>query len=281
MAQPGGYGTYEYESQVQLKPVSTIESIIRDLERFRGLFPTLLTLVCFALFSSPVVTGLRLASDETVRYWIGWYPYFVLLAPAILVICHLLHLWYGRPRFILVVLSTIIPAGVLVFIGYTLFFNNGGIAEQLLSSDCTTYDSKYRIEEAYRSARDLYDTCVSRFAEESGLSVHAAAERHTIEDCPDYRNSPESATFWREWEYLRHLETSQECAGWCYEEEVALWTSNAQPKDVCSKDAGVIIDGKVRRNAARMFYTSLLDLLVSVVAISLIQEVFNVYNLDW
>lgn len=261
-------------------------TLFSTLGQYRRVFPGLFTMFCFALFGPAIITGVRLASDPNVQYFIGGQGSSVIIIPILLIVCHLCHIRLGKPNFFLMMFSTVIPALLIFFVGYSHYVPITGVVDRLRSSDCTTYELKYRIESAYRAARTVYDTCLERIVAETGSTMEAVASGVTLQECQEYGIPAEGAdphAAWRrEWVFLQGLETQEECTGWCHEEE-PMWLHNTghMPQDICSNVAATVLAGKVERSSLRMVGNAFMDFFVSVCTLGFIQEVMNHNKMEW
>jgi hypothetical protein len=262
--------------------------LFHTLSKYNGVFPGLFTMWCFALFGPAIVTGWLLSGDPNVQYFIGWHSRAVLAIPVLLLMCHVLHIKFGRPKFYVVVLSTFIPSVLVFLVGYSHYIPISGVVDRLLSTDCSTYEMKYHIERAYRQAEGLFDDCVGRVALETNATRTAVRAGLVIQDCKEYQvpnvGGDPYARWRNEWAYLHGLEVQENCAGWCYDSP-AIWVAQnerAEAKDVCSNVAASIMKGKVKRSSMRMVANAGLDMVIATFTLSIIQEIMN-YNgtPDW
>uniref|UniRef100_A0A7S0F882 Uncharacterized protein n=1 Tax=Pyrodinium bahamense TaxID=73915 RepID=A0A7S0F882_9DINO len=261
------------------------EDIKTWMHNRRGLFPGLHSLLAFAIFGIPVIGGIELGTDSSVLYWIGWHTWFVLVVPLLLVASHLMHVVSGRPQFNAMLLSTVIPALIVICIGYSVTIPIGGITDRLFSSDCTTYSDKTYLDSAYKVAANIWKACVAREVNETGRSVQAVKFSMIVNDCDEYQavvGNPAEYNKWRvQWRYLRELETRQACSGWCDVGQESLWTTDHEPKDLCSTTVGGILDTAVKRLASRMLVSGLIALVVSLIVLVAVQEYMIRLGVEW
>merc|ERR1719221_336012 len=202
-----------------------------------------------------MITGVRLFTDPSIRYWTGWTGILVLLIPVILVICHMVQAYYRKPLFFAVLASTVGPSFVALLVGITV---NGGVSDismRLTASDCTSYDDKWELEEAYRRATLDYSQCIARLTGNSTNATVVEATRMStvVGDCDEFINDPMRRTFHRQWDYLARLETTEDCSGWCGEgQQAALFTGNPSAWDTCSMVVGHDLANKVSFASGRM-----------------------------
>lgn len=251
----------------------------------RGLFPALHSLLAFAIYGVPILNGIQLGIDPSVLYWIGWHSWFVMLVPLLLVICHFFHAVKGRPQFNAMVMSTVVPALIVIAIGYSVMVPISGITDRLMSSDCTTYTDKTYLNDAYEAAAQIWESCLLRESNETGRSVKELKAQMVVDECLEYSENDvkqEGARNWApQWRYLRSLEVNQDCSGWCNTAQESLWTTDHQSKDICSSIVASILNAKVRKVASRMLLSGLIALVVSLVALVAVQEYMIRLGVDW
>jgi len=245
--------------------------------RYGKMFPTAFTFTCFVAFGPPTVQAILLAMDPSVKYFIGPYGLVVLAVPVLLVICHLLHLKAGRPRRIIVLVSTISPCILFILVGNAHAVVAADLASRLYSTDCTTFDVKRELNKEWLAAESAYKICLGETAPHVGITVEDTEKLFRLHHCNEY---PKNFTDHREaWTYLRSLEESQACSGWC-ESGVRLWTYN-NPHDNCAVAAGTILDLKVRRISLRMIVYTAITLVVILVALLAVGPFIRKAGMDW
>lgn len=285
LQQPLGYG------QMPGYPAKPIyrggEDILAWMREHQGLFPFMFTLSALAIFASPVITGVRMAIDPSVNYWIGTWAWIVLAIPALLLGSHLIHLWNGRPRFFPVLMSTVVPSLLIIIVGYGHSTLNG-VSNRLLSTDCTTYREKFRIESAHRIAEQVMNSCITRVASETSISEAQARAIVRVQDCAEYRQydtaswgRAQHGDFHKEWAYLQRLEEEQTCSGWCNAGPTLWAPGGAVQRDICTNTAAAVLEGQVGRWASRILCLGIVELLMSVLTIFLIQEALNKMGIEW
>mmetsp|Transcript_75895 Transcript_75895/g.201642 ORF Transcript_75895/g.201642 Transcript_75895/m.201642 type:complete len:279 (-) Transcript_75895:66-902(-) len=255
------------------------------LQNRRGLFPALYSLLSFAVYGIPIINGVELGLTPSVQYWVGMYSWLVLLVPVLLVVAHVIHAVHGRPLFNVMLLSTVVPATVVMVTGYSVMMPISGITDRLMSSDCTTYPDKTYLNSAYEAAAGIWDTCIQREMNETGKSEWELKSHMVVDECPEYQKSIEQGLgkqkWKRQWNYLKGLELNQACSGWCYAGQEALWTLDHESKDICCSVVASILNSSVNREASRMLMSGLVTLVVSLIALVGIQEWIIRLNAEW
>jgi len=249
----------------------------------KNLFPGIFTLVAFALFGSPVMAGFELAMDTSVAYWIGHRAWLVLLVPIMLAICHLVHVFKGgRPVYFAMLFSTVIPAVVLMSVGYSHWFALDGIVDGLLSTDCRMGE-KVALNEAYLQAESVLLKCLGRM--QNGTKQADLKTYLVLDDCEEYqvptRDSDQYSKWRARWAYLAALEDEQDCGGWCFVGQTSLWTPRDQNRDLCSHSAAASLNRTARWHTQRLLIVGLIALCVSSAALVAIQELFVALDVRW
>lgn len=240
------------------------------LKQYQELFPSMLTIALFAIFGSAIVNGVRLCQEPNARYWVGEKGYAVLAIPPIVILAHIVQSWYRRPIYICVIASCAFPPIIAMVTGYLYMVPVNQVVDRLMSTDCTTFQTKFHIEQAYKAASGFFDECLASEAKNRSTTVEVVRKDTVITDCPGY--DPKAAGYAKEWAYLQSLEQVEKCAGWCFVGEGALWTHNPRNWDSCSSAAGVTMKNTVARNAARMLVNGLVGFLVAFLFIFLLNE---------
>lgn len=241
--------------------------------QYRELYPSLLTLALFAIFGFAVITGIRLSTEPNARFWVGRWGYALLAVPIILVISHIVQSFYRRPLYFFVIVSVCVPPLMSIFIGFMYAVPVQQVVSRLLSSDCTTFRQKFQIEQAYKEANSFFNECLAAQAKNHSMTVEAVRKDMVISQCPGY--DPEASGYSAEWSYLQRLEENENCAGWCFDGEGALWTHNPTSWDSCSAAAGMTMKNKVARNASRMMWNGVIGFLVAVTLVWMIDDAFK------
>mmetsp|Transcript_39332 Transcript_39332/g.117663 ORF Transcript_39332/g.117663 Transcript_39332/m.117663 type:complete len:277 (+) Transcript_39332:105-935(+) len=259
------------------------EDIRTWLNNRRGLFPALHSLLAFAIYGVPILSGVQLGLNASVQYWIGWFPWLVLSVPVLLVLSHMVHAIKQRPLFNAMLLSTVIPALIVILLGYMVLMPISGISDRLMSSDCSTYTDKAYLNDAYKAATRIWNDCLRREINQTGKPLEQIQLDLTIDQCEEYQQALQSGTQWKhQWHYLRELEVNQVCSGWCYAGQESLWTTDHQPKDVCGAIVGgSILNGLIKREASRMLTTGLFALVMSLISLIIVQEYMIRLGVEW
>lgn len=247
----------------------------------RNLYPFLLTFSLLAAFACPIISAVRIVQDPSVEYWVGRECLAVLVVPLLIAVAHLWQARVGAPRFFAVLMSTILPGLIVIVVAEICMMRTNGITDVLMSTDCTTFLDKAKLEDAYLAALHSFDDCVHRVAQATNTTLEEAATRLSVDDCAEYQQSPDMEKYGREWAYLRRLEQEQLCSGFCVPGEVAIWSRDHSAKDPCSLAAGQTIKTRVRRIAQNMMALGFAVLVFSGLIIFGINEMVIGMGIDW
>lgn len=238
-----------------VEPVKT-RSQSSDSLTLHHLWPHYFTFGMLAFCGASIVAGMHLAQDPTVDRWVGGgYGYVPMLIPGYLAVCHLVHLRAGLPKMVPVILSTIVPCLLIFLCGNFHLAATGIVASMLSSRDCTTFATKQDVHKSWVLAATLYETCVNRTAGEHSISFEDGLKLYRLQECKEYYASYylDGDPYYDHrlnWEYLRRMEETDSCSGWCWQSR-PLW-SFAEVKDSCSATAGATLASKVKPVAEKM-----------------------------
>jgi hypothetical protein len=247
-----------------------------------GLWPGIFTLCVSAIFAAPLVVAWRLIVDPSARYWTRHQiDLIVVVVIFLVVVCHLLHMRAGRPRFWPTFFSTLFPALVLALSGYFIMTPLGHIGDELRSPDCTSNSQKFEVEMAYRRALEIFDACVTRVASATKASVKETAPLLDLTDCAEYKSAGEFSKYGREWVYLEALETSQFCSGWCTPGSPALWSRTHDTLDLCASVSGIALQEKVGLLGGRMLVLGFAIFIACLIAIFYMGETMTKNGFVW
>lgn len=250
----------------------------------RDLFPAVFTLAIFAMFSPVLIIGLDVARDPSVQYWIGYGTLKCMTWVIVLVIiCHIFHLVAARPRFYPMLCSTVIPSLMILLAGIYLMMPTRHVGAMLRSDDCTSFSKKLQVDNAYRSAAQIFDTCVQRVALSTNSTAEATAPLLDVTDCSEFQTAPSDviSEYKEPWAYLQKLEETEGCSGWCTPGEPTIWTRQHYVLDLCSKAAGNVISGKVQRAAMQLLVIGFLEFMASLLMVNTLSNAMRKRGIEW
>jgi len=272
----GGHGSTALSGALLAYPGPDLKTWVHER---RGLFPTLCTLMAFVILCSPVMSGVSLAFDTNASYWLSVFGWTVLLVPLMLAASHAIHVCRGQPNFLAMLLSTVMPALFVIVMGFAYHGHAHYISARLLSTDCTSDAPKLALNEAYRAADRQFQLCVEKASKV--INVSAVQDKMVFPDCPTFSEGDAALRWRREWDYLRELEETQGCAGWCDYTTSAVFTASKGKHDACSQVAGVMFATTVSGHAFRMWTVGLLSLLVGLLMFMAVQEHLVRTGIQW
>lgn len=263
----GDYGAIDQNS-------SLLRKTTKQFGKYKELYPSIMTLVLFAVFGSPMISGYRMINDPNVKYWIGGVGLLVFPIPFFLAAGHIIQAYYAKPMFFPLLLMIVPPALLCIFTGYGLFMPISGIVVKLLSSDCITFADKWYVQNAYQEALKVWNECAEMQANATKMKAEdVKAGGLTLVECDNYK--PEGSDFKKEWAYLEALEIREGCAGWCYNGEISLWAGNDPKSDACSSVVAAILNSKVGFASQRMMINGIVGLMLGGGAIFAINEMIQ------
>lgn len=142
---------------------------------------------------------------------------------------------------------------------------------------------KLQVDYAYRSAAQIFDTCVQRVALSTNSTAEATALLLDVTDCSEFKTAPSDVIkeYKDEWAYLQKLEETEGCSGWCTPGEPTIWTRQHYVLDLCSKAAGNVISGKVMRSAMQLLVIGLLEFIASLFMVNTISNAMRKRDIEW
>lgn len=157
---------------------------------------------------------ITLAWDPTLRYWFG----HLLLLTVIFIMLWVVASYYGASRWSMrkthsILLLILVPFTVLVLVTQVQTWQLTTQATSLASVDCQSFAWKADLERARTAASVVLQNCTDMIASATGKTTEEAKPLATFNECPGFQDG--MRMFRKEWSYLAHLETRQDCSGWC------------------------------------------------------------------
>jgi len=208
------------------------------------------TLTILACYSYTTVICADLVQDITVQYWLGTSSAIAgfVVAPlaAAVTFCGIM-MRSPVPKLAIIVGGFVSPAVVGAVVGYSMAVQASAVRVVLSSNDCFSFTEKRQLEVAWRTADKLKTDC--------GTTA--------LEDCPEYGTA--LGSYERDWTYLRRLEQSGMCTGFCDSGAAPLWYRGPVVHDSCSAAASSSLK-TVERIGQQLEMFSVLAILVVVLA---------------
>jgi hypothetical protein len=221
---------------------------------FKGVFASLFTFCCFAIFLYPLISTFHVAADSNMAYWFARWPLVSLLVPPVFIAVWYVHFKSSSPNFIAIVVAIAIPFVVFMTIGAVLFAQSNSFITQLEKS-CTTGEKTKPVEDSWVQARNFYACCLMKDGDSSmrqyctQSNVQRAPTVSTIprvlQQCNDYGYGVGSNK--ENWEYLQYMEETYGCTGFCQAGQKSLWTKQETTRDSCARTVAVVFKAKMKR----------------------------------
>lgn len=208
------------------------------------IFPAAFSLCILIVFIWPILATYHMAVDESVAYWIGSYGKIALLLPLIFAVTHVVHISLGRPSKPAVLTSLVVPCVVLLVLGDVVLSSSYNWTFALSSNDCNTFAGKQELQNAWDAAYSVYSTCIEETVKKHPqLSESKAFRLYRLQECEEYET--ELKKHEAAWTYLRHVEDTYACSGWCTTAK-PIWTFE-DTMDSCSTTVSQVFSTKVQR----------------------------------
>lgn len=214
--------------------------ILGNESKRRGLgaisFEVKLFFAVIILLSWPVSICYFLYEKPSVSYWFGHWE--IILANGIVIwtiAMYALFLFKLMSKGTATILLLVLPCTTLAISSELQELQFQFISAALGSQDCSSNVEKVHIQEAWEVAKNTSVNCDKYLMKLTGSSKEELAKVRRFESCPDYYQA--MGSFEKEWMYLRGLELSYQCGGWCTP-DYPLWTLSKTPLDSCSLVAG-------------------------------------------
>jgi len=215
-----------------------------EKERVKSLpFELKLTFFSSIVLFYPVVLCLLLGMKPTVLYWCGRWSIFACIAvPIWVMLCHFMFAnRLLRPG--LGPLAFLILPSVLVFLICEVQVRTlSGQGAVLMSSDCETFQSKAKVEQAWWSAHALLQSCAEELAEKTGSSISETMGLVSIRECRGYKEG--FRQHGKEWTYIDSIEKEHHCGGWC-SVGPPLFNLQSRVVDSCSVAVAHVVAGNI------------------------------------
>lgn len=228
------------------------------------LFASTFTGACCAVFLFPFTTTLHLAADPNVVYWLGYYPWVVLLVPALIAGVHIYHVWKQQAIRPLIMAAMIVPCVLFFLVGGCLLFQATHIIDGLVTSDCTSFRAVRATQLAYNDAAAVLADC------------RAQQPDAVLPECQKYVDEYGLPGHGDHWQYLRYVEENYGCSGFCQAAESGLWTGKPQAgcvntphapgceqhRDGCAMMVASALRGRVQHSSWQLMMYSIFVLFI-------------------
>lgn len=251
---------------------------IKVYEEVGNMFPGLVTGFCLLAFAVPLVILAFVADDTSVKYWVtgSFNILWLLVFPALYVLVHIIHYYTQNPSRVLTILAVIGTGGFLLIVSYIFAVNANTMWIKLAATDCDTFTMKRDMQTAWEAADNLYNECIANQSAAMGESVVYLEAVMTVEDCPTYSTK---LLNYAEWDYLKEMETTLSCGGWCTTED-PLWVLG-KTEDSCSSVVAVILRYKAEHSFFQISVYSLVVVVFAAFALLAMAPVFHQVGVKW
>lgn len=241
------------------------------------LFPIAFTLVCVLLFMVPTYLILYMVHNPVVTYWFSTAGWGCIIIPFVIGIVHMIHVMQGAPNKFAILLAIIVPSIILLIYADLALMRAMDLGQMLFSVDCDTLKEKRALQRSWEEAYDVFDKCITETAAQRNLTTAYLAENYRLQDCTEY---PEHyAKHSKHWGYLRMLEETQYCSGFCTP-GAHLW-SKSPSKDSCSVAISSIFTNLVHAHSVQVLFISLITLGATFAIFIAVGPILRENGIDW
>lgn len=218
------------------------------------IFPQAFTMLLSVLFLVPVWILVSIGTMQEVSYFMSNAFWISLAVPVGILFAYFALQWQvGVSQKWVVSTTLIIPGVLLLWISGAMHVSAVDKSVKLFTEDCSSFAMKRQLQMSWEAAYDLYSGCIKATAEKQGYSREELMANFRIQDCEEYNAAltgftkeglkTNTKSYQEDWTYLRHLEETQMCSGWCYE-GIQLWATIPH-KDSCASAVATLFDAFV------------------------------------
>jgi len=259
----------EEEEEQKLRP--------RKRLNMTKVFPFFFSFSCLMIFLAPMWLIVHSSQDTNVVYWVGEWCKAVLVIPLFFVGAFFVQSQLKRPHKPTVLITTLLPAGILLVVGDALASIASDRADQLRSTDCDTFGQKRDLQHAWAAAQKLYTKCLDDTVRSNNITMKQAKTLFRLEDCSEYKSG--LAMYSSEWGYLKYLEDEHQCSGWCHVAQPVFTKKDVH--DSCSVVVGAVFRAKIKRMALQVVSYDLFILMVVSVGNIMVGPTLRSMGMDW
>lgn len=199
-------------------------------------FEVKLFIAAAMLLSYPLVLCVLFTWKPSVAYWLGnW----TLKIAVFIMIWEVVFFFIFVTKFIrkgaATILMLVLPAAVLAISCQLQDVSFKYTSATLISPDCHASPTKAQLQGSWLAAQAFFENCTKTLAEGQGVSLKETQQVTPMWSCPGYDKA--SLTYGKDWTYLRGLEVTYRCGGWCAP-SIPLWSYSEIVQDSCSLVAG-------------------------------------------
>lgn len=252
-------------------------------------FPWAFTAACCFLFAVPAWAELSLARDEALSYFRSDWTDVVMIIPVLICATHYIHMRQRVPNKLAVMVTLIAPSLILFLCASGARTAALDKHDKLLSASCDALPEKQALQDSWEAAHSLYVECLEETTKVSKFSVDQLMDKFRITDCEEYNTAytghnaagekVSAPHHQKEWKYLKYLESSHFCSGWCYP-GAQLWSSGVH-KDSCSAVVSQLYRSHVAPRGSQVGAFMLVVLGSAIVALTALGPVLRSHGVEW
>lgn len=241
------------------------------------LFPPAFTLSCCLLFLVPSWMLIYAKRNTMVAHFTSYWVYLLLVIPIIISWAHVTHTKKQAPSKWAVISAMCIPSTMLFLTALFTSQDATHMASQLKSTDCDSFKAKGNLQDSWDAAYLAYMTCVNQTNYGSNVPLYLLMQNFRLEDCSEYASTASKHS--DDWNYLKYLEETQGCAGWCYQGQ-QLWAVTPY-KDSCSTTVASAYTYLVKPHSVEIEKVMLVVLLTTSVMLVFIGPHMRALGYEW
>lgn len=245
---------YPIESGIYDEAAKASRASVAPARLAKAPFQDKLTFFMLLVLGIPTISSALLSRHPSMIYWMGESTLLIPLGVMSWVLLgHDLLVRRVLKRRLAVIIVLVFPITVLLVTAHIHKLRSVDLHARLKSKDCTSFPGKVRLEEAWQEASKVFDKCVHLQANQTGAPVYELQQVTSVSRCLGYEQG--NNEWAREWAYLKDLEDSQRCAGWCTV-QAPLWHNmvDYKPHDRCSLAVAGMMGGEVYRTSRQIVF---------------------------
>eukprot|EP00928_Gymnodinium_smaydae_P062309 TRINITY_DN46203_c0_g1_i1.p1 TRINITY_DN46203_c0_g1~~TRINITY_DN46203_c0_g1_i1.p1 ORF type:complete len:279 (+),score=63.72 TRINITY_DN46203_c0_g1_i1:213-1049(+) len=266
----GYYASHDFETPI--KRAAGGGSI--DLSRL--LAPTF-TAVCCLLFLAPTALCIYISQHPVVAYFGAQWCYILLLIPVIIGTVHWHHVRRRAPSKYGILTALCLPSALLLIIADGELSGARAKTEQLISTDCSSFGEKAALQASWEEAYAAFESCVADSSAASGVPASKVMKSFRLQDCEEYSMLLKKNK--KPWSYLRYLEETQGCSGWCYPAQ-QIWSATPS-RDSCSSMVSAAFSFFVLPHAEQVVSLSVMVLLSAAIGFAFLNPYMRALGIKW
>lgn len=236
------------------------------------IYPFTFALLSCLAFLGAMVKMVYLATNPSVKYWMGNWPMYIALLPLLfIVLAYFIHQANrGLPSKWATILGLLGPSLMLFVGGYKVAMQSLTLSAAFTSADCVSNHQMYHLGLAWEKAVDFRSECKGP----PGSDMLAPS---IIQECAGYEDALENNPSWN---YLAHLEQSTGCGGWCVP-ATTLWIYPGGVQDPCSSAAGESLATEILYPSMQVTIFDICFVFLATTAIAMLGPGLSKHSIEW